>query len=348
MHKPPYQIVLKPYGQALLELARGRKEIVCLGADLTRQTETDTFRDEIPERFFNAGMAEANMIGIAGGLARAGHIVFVNTFGVFCTRRCYDQIAMAIAYPALNVKIVGFMPGLSSPGGPSHQAIEDVALMRALPNMTVIEPADATEITQVVPAMAAHPGPVYLRLKRGETPVIFDADHRLELGKAQVLGHADSGEVCIVSAGMMIPAALAAAHTLRENGVTAVVVNSPTIKPLDGPTILRAARHSRMVITAENHTVIGGLGSAVAEAMAEAGAAKPLRGSASRTGLRNPAAANFCSSATASPRRRLSTRPGTAWAGRLRLRTRRRWKRRKERTLRFEKHPKSGKDHPCH
>ena len=152
MFDPPYRIVLKPYGAALLELARRRKEIVCLGADLTRQTETDAFRDSIPERFFNAGMAEANMIGIAGGLARAGHIVFVNSFGVFCTRRCYDQIAMAIAYPALNVKIVGFMPGLSSPGGPSHQAIEDVALMRALPNMTIVEPADATEIGQAVAA----------------------------------------------------------------------------------------------------------------------------------------------------------------------------------------------------
>src|SRR6202049_45019 len=143
MHKPPYDIVLKPYGKALVELARRRPDIICLGADLTRQTETDLFRDEIPERFINVGMAEANLMGIAGGLARAGHIVFVNTFGVFSTRRCYDQIAMAIAYPAVDVKIVGFMPGLSSPGGPSHQAIDDVALMRALPNMTVLDPADA-------------------------------------------------------------------------------------------------------------------------------------------------------------------------------------------------------------
>ena len=159
MREPPYKTVLKPYGEALLTLARRRPEILCLGADLTRQTETDIFRDAIPERFINVGMAEANMIGIAGGLARAGHTVFVNTFGVFCTRRCYDQIAMAVAYPNLNVKIVGFMPGLSSPGGPSHQAIEDVALMRALPNMTVIDPADAIEITQAVTAVADHPGP---------------------------------------------------------------------------------------------------------------------------------------------------------------------------------------------
>src|ERR1700761_8341399 len=170
--------VLKPYGEALLALARARPDIICLGADLTRQTETDIFRDAIPERFINVGMAEANMIGIAGGVARAGHTVFVNSFGVFCTRRCFDQIAMAVAYPALNVKIVGFMPGLSSPGGPSHQAIEDVALMRALPNFTIVEPADAIETRQAVAAIADHSGPVYLRLKRGEIPAIFEDSHR--------------------------------------------------------------------------------------------------------------------------------------------------------------------------
>ncbi len=277
MFEPPYHTVLKPYGEALLALARQRPEIVCLGADLTRQTETDIFRDAIAERFINVGAAEANMIGIAGGLARAGRVVFINTFGVFCTRRCYDQIAMAIAYPKLNVKIVGFMPGLSSPGGPSHQAIDDVALMRALPNMTVIDPADATEVTQSVAAIADHPGPVYLRLKRGETPVIFESHHRLDLGKAQVLSGSERCDVCIVAAGMMIPAALAAARALEDNGVAATVINTPVIKPLDSATIVAAARRSRIVITAENHTIIGGLGSAVAEALAEAGVAAPLR-----------------------------------------------------------------------
>lgn len=277
LREPPYQTVLKPYGEALLALGRERKEIICMGADLTRQTETDFFRDEIPERFINAGMAEANMIGIAAGLARCGHTVFVNTFGVFCTRRCYDQIAMSVAYPALNVKIVGFMPGLSSPGGPSHQAIDDVALMRALPNMTVVEPADAIETKQVVRAIADHRGPVYLRLKRGEIPVIFDADHRFALGKAQLLTARDEGEVCIIAAGMMIPAALAAARTLGQNGITATVINSPTIKPLDIGTILPIARLARIVITAENHTILGGLGSAVAEAIAAVGATAPVR-----------------------------------------------------------------------
>jgi transketolase len=277
LREPPYHTVLKPYGEALLTLARKRPEIVCLGADLTRQTETDIFRDALPERFINVGMAEANMMGIAGGLARSGHVVFINTFGVFCTRRCYDQIAMAVAYPALNVKVIGFMPGLSSPGGPSHQAIEDVALMRALPNMTVVEPADAKEIAQAVAAVADHPGPVYMRLKRGEIPVIFDDDHRFDLHQAQILIGGERNDVCIVAAGMMIPAALAAARTLGENGLAVTVINAPVIKPLDTGTILAAVRHSRIVLTAENHTVIGGLGSAVAEAMAEAGVAVPLR-----------------------------------------------------------------------
>jgi transketolase len=271
LRNPPYKTVLKPYGEALLALARRRPEVLCLGADLTRQTETDIFRDALPERFINVGMAEANMIGIAGGLARAGHVVFVNTFGVFCTRRCYDQIAMSVAYPNLNVKIVGFVPGLSSPGGPSHQAIEDVALMRALPNMTVVDPADALEITQAVVAVAEQPGPVYLRLKRGEIPVIFDDDHRLELGKAQAIAGGENCDVCLVGAGMMIPAVLAAARTLEDGGVTTAVINAPVIKPLDKTTIVAVARKSRLLVTAENHTVIGGLGSAVAEAIAEAG-----------------------------------------------------------------------------
>jgi transketolase len=277
LREPPYKTVLKPYGQALVELARRRPEIVCLGADLTRQTETDLFRDQIPERFINVGMAEANMIGIAGGLARAGYIVFVNTFGVFCTRRCYDQIAMSVAYPALNVKIVGFMPGLSSPGGPSHQAIEDVALMRALPNMAIIDPADATEVRQAVAAIADRPGPVYLRLKRGEIPEIFDATHPLDLDHAETLLGEGTVDACILAAGMMVPAALAAARALNEHGVTASVVNVPVIKPLDVAAVIAAAQRSRVIVTAENHTVVGGLGSAVAEALAEAGVATPLR-----------------------------------------------------------------------
>jgi transketolase len=274
---PPYPTVLKPYGRALVELARERPELICLGADLTRQTETDLFRDdpELAARFVNVGMAEANLMGIAGGLARSGHTVFVHSFGVFVTRRAYDQVAMAIAYPALDVKIVGFMPGLSSPGGPSHQAIDDVALMRALPNMTVVDVADAVETEQAVRALADRPGPAYLRLKRGEIPVLFEADHELSLDRAQVLR--TGGDVCIVASGMMLPAALAAAAALEQHGVGATVINAPVIKPFDAETVVAACARTRGVVSAENHTIVGGLGSAVAEALAEAGVGRPLR-----------------------------------------------------------------------
>src|SRR5258708_28585560 len=187
LNQPPYPTVLKPYGQSLVDLAKERDEVVCFTGDLTRQCEIDLFQAEFPDRFIHAGMAEANMIGVAGALARQGLMPLVRSFGVFTTRRPLDQIVNAVAYPRLPVRIVGFMPGVSSPGGPSHQAIEDVALMRAIPGMTVIDVAHATETAQVVAAMADVPGPVYLPLKRGEIPVIFPADHRLSLDRAQVL-----------------------------------------------------------------------------------------------------------------------------------------------------------------
>jgi transketolase len=274
MFDSPYEITLKPYGLALLELAKKNPDVFCLGADLTRQTETDIIRDELPERFINVGMAEANMIGIAGGMARAGKIVFVNSFGVFTTRRCYDQIAMAVAYPNLNVKIVGFMPGISSPGGPSHQAIDDMALMRALPNMTVIDLADAEEITQAVDLVAKHQGPVYLRLKRGEIPIIFGKDHQFSLHKAHHLIQGNDG--CMIASGMMVPAAISAVKTLAEAGLKLSLINCPVIKPLDTETICNAIDTKKFVITVENHSIIGGLGSAVAEAMAEMGFGIPL------------------------------------------------------------------------
>lgn len=267
--EPPYPTVLKPYGETLVQVASRREEIVCLSGDLTRQCEVDLFQERIPERFINVGMAEAHMMSLAGAMARKGHIPFVHTFGVFATRRPFDQIVNSIAYPNLPVKIVGFMPGISSPGGPSHQAIEDVAIMRALPNMTVIDVADATEIRQVVPAIADEPGPVYLRLKRGEIPVIFDDSHEFSLTRAQRL--TDGRDVAVIANGMMLPAALSAAKVLAEAGVESTVLNVPVVKPLDSATIRDAIKDVAAVVTAENHTVVGGLGSAVAETMAEAG-----------------------------------------------------------------------------
>jgi transketolase len=281
VREPPYPTELKPYGRALVDLARQRADIVCLSGDLTKQTEVDLFQAEFPDRFIHGGMAEANMMSMAGALARCGFSPFVHTFGVFATRRPYDQIANAIAYPNLPVRIIGFMPGVSTPGGPSHQAIDDVALMRALPNMTVVDVADAVETRQVVPAIADLPGPVYVRLKRGEIPVIFDDDHVLRLGRAEVVRA--GMDVAVFASGMMLAAALAAARALDPHGVSVTVINVPVIKPLDSATVLSVAAGARLVVTAENHSIIGGLGSAVAETIAEAGLGRPLR----RIGLRD-------------------------------------------------------------
>jgi transketolase len=281
LRKPPYPTVLKPYGSALVEAALDRAEILCLTGDLTRQCEIDLFQEKIPERFIHCGMAEANMMSLAGALARRGHIPFVHTFGVFATRRPFDQIVNSIAYPRLPVRIIGFMPGVSSPGGPSHQAIEDIAIMRAIPGMTVIDIADAAQTRQVVPQIIDIEGPVYLRLKRGEIPLIFDRDDPFSVRRAQVLTEGDT--LAVIACGMMIPAALAAAQVLQAAGISVTVVNTPVIKPLDAETVLDVASSVRAVVTAENHSVIGGLGSAVAETLATAGLGRPLR----RVGLRD-------------------------------------------------------------
>jgi transketolase len=283
---PPYRTALKPYGRALVELARQRPEIVCLTGDLTRQCEIDLFQTAFPDRFIHAGMAEANMIGVAGALARQGLMPWVHSFGVFTTRRPLDQIVNAIAYPRLPVRMIGFMPGISSPGGPSHQAIEDVALMRALPGMTVIDVADATETAQAVAAIADLPGPVYLRLKRGEIPRIFPEDHSFAVDQAQILAGPEGderSEVALLATGMMVAPALAAATTLRAHNVATTVVNVPVIKPLDATTVRAVATPAKVIITAENHSIIGGLGSAVAEVLAESGLGRPLR----RVGLQD-------------------------------------------------------------
>jgi transketolase len=281
LRAPPYPTILKPYGRSLVELARDRPEVVCLSGDLTRQCEIDLFAEAFPERFIHAGMAEANMIGIAGALARDGFRPFVHTFGVFATRRPLDQIINAVALPGLPVRILGFMPGVSSPGGPSHQAIDDVALMRAIPGMTVIDVADAVEARQVARAIVDLDGPVYVRLKRGEIPVIFRDDHKLRLDRAGVLTAGD--DLALFASGMMLGPALAAARALRSSGVGTAVVNVAVIKPLDAETIADVAGQARAVITAENHLVTGGLGSAVAEVLAEAGLGRKLR----RIGLRD-------------------------------------------------------------
>lgn len=259
---------VKHYGEALVEAARRDPRIVCLTADLTLPTETDLFRDTLPHRFHQVGIAEANMIGIAGGLARAGEIPFVHSFCVFATRRCYDQIAMQVAYPRANVKIVGVIPGLTTLLGVSHQAIDDLALMRALPNMTVIEPASPADVRAAVAAVAAHEGPVYLRLKRADgTGGPVGATSDFQIGRMRVLRQGLDG--LLVACGMMVDIALCAAETLAREGLWLTVVDMPTVKPLD-PDLGELARGMPLVVTAENHSIIGGLGSAVAELLLEA------------------------------------------------------------------------------
>jgi transketolase len=262
----------RSYGQALLAAAKADERIVCLGADLTQPTETYLFRDQIPERFFMLGIQEANMVGVAGGMARAGDIPFAHSFCVFITRRVYDQIAMQAAYPKLPVKLVGFIPGLATELGVSHQAIDDVALMRALPNMAVIEPSGPEQIGAALAATLDYDGPVYLRLsiarsKPDETIPLVP----LELGKGLIMR--EGTDVAILACGSMVAQALAAADTLAGQGISATVANMASLKPFDTALVERLAREHPVMITAENHSIIGGLGSAVAETLALAGVA---------------------------------------------------------------------------
>jgi len=260
----------RSYGKALLAEAKADERIVCLGADLTQPTETYLFRDQIPERYFMLGIQEANMVGAAAGMARTGQIAFAHSFCVFITRRVYDQVAMQAAYPKLPVKLVGFIPGLATSLGVSHQAIDDVALMRALPNMAVIEPAGPEQIAAAVRASLDYDGPVYLRMaiaggRTDETVPLMP----LELGKGQIL--VQGSDVAIAASGMMVKEALAAAKLLAEKGISATVANFASLKPIDRDMICDLARRHSVLITAENHSVIGGLGSAVAETLALAG-----------------------------------------------------------------------------
>lgn len=266
-----------PFGHALVELAGQRPEIVGMTADLGKYTDLHIFAKAFPDRFYQMGMAEQLLFGAAAGLAHEGFMPFATTYAVFASRRAYDFIHQTVAEEDLNVKIVCALPGLTSGYGPSHQATEDLALFRAMPNMTVIDPCDAHETEQAVPAMAAHKGPVYLRLLRGNVPLVLDEyGYRFELGKAKTIR--DGRDVLIVSSGIMTMRALEVAAALAADKVDAAVLHVPTIKPLDAETILReAGRTGRMVVVAENHSVIGGLGEAVAGLLLRSGVTPVFR-----------------------------------------------------------------------
>ena len=258
------------YGEALVRAAIDDPRIVCLCADLPGSTETDLFRDRLPDRFFDAGIAEANMIGMAAGMARCGDIPFVHSFGVFVSRRCFDQIANQLAYPRLPVKIAGFLPGLTTMLGVSHQAIDDVAMLRALPNMTIIEPAGPEQLAGAVAAALAVDGPVYLRLKRPEDFVANLTSRPIPTDEPGELLR-DGSDGTIFASGILVDEALKASLLLAQQDRSVAVVAVTRLKPLDAGFVLRHCKPGSVIVTAENHSTIGGLGSAVAEILLEAG-----------------------------------------------------------------------------
>ncbi len=253
-----------PFGHALVALARERPEIVGLTADLAKYTDLHIFAQAFPDRFYQMGMAEQVLMASAAGMAREGCIPFATTYAVFASRRAYDFICMAIAEENLPVRIVCALPGLTTGYGPSHQATDDLAIMRAMPNLTVLDPCDALEIEQATAAMVDHPGPVYMRLLRGQVPLVLDEyGYKFQMAKAALLR--DGADALVISSGLMTMRALEAAKALEADRVGVAVLHVPTIKPLDEAAILReAGRTGRKVYVAENHSVVGGLGEAVA------------------------------------------------------------------------------------
>ncbi|HET6597247.1 MAG TPA: transketolase C-terminal domain-containing protein [Anaerolineales bacterium] len=276
------EIVSRPHAKNLVEWAKDKPRVVVLSADLTSSCEADTFREAYPDRFFSMGMAEQNMMGFAAGLAREGFFPYIHTFAVFITRRPFDQLAMSIAYPNLPVRLIGFLPGITTPGGVTHQAVDDVALMRMVPNMTILEVGDATEVESALDVAQSIEGPVYVRMLRGEVPRLFVKTEPIRLNRARIFSQGD--DVTILSAGICTEEALRATGALAAKGVSLQHVHVSTHKPFTDPQVLAALASPRYgVITMENHLITGGLGSAVAEVMAEHGIGKKLV----RLGLRD-------------------------------------------------------------
>ncbi len=276
------EIVSRPYVDAFIAWAKDRPDVVVLSADLTNSCEVGQWRDTYPDRFFSFGMAEQNMLGFAAGLAREGYRPFVHTFSVFLYRRPYDQLAMSIAYPNLPVRLMGFLPGITTPGGVTHQAIEDIAVLRSMPNMTILETGDATEVETVLDAADSVDGPVYVRVLRGEVPRLFPRDEPFRLGVHRVLS--EGTDITIITAGITTEEALRVTPLMRDAGLSVHHVHVSTHKPFGDAVIDDAIRRaSHGVVTLENHTVVGGLGSAIAERIADAGMGQRLV----RLGLRD-------------------------------------------------------------
>ncbi|WP_018527030.1 transketolase family protein [Alkalispirochaeta alkalica] len=276
------EILSKVHAKNLVAWADKHPEVVVLSADLTGSTEIDLFRDRYPERFFSFGVAEQNMISFAGGLAREGYVPFIHTFSVFIYRQALSQIVNSVAYSNLPVKFFGFLPGITTPGGATHQAIEDLAVMRAIPNMTVLEPGDATEVETILDSVIDDPGPVYVRMLRGEIPRLFSADDPFVLGKPRVLSEGD--DVTIVTSGICTEEAMRVTSVLKERGLSVEHLHVSTHKPFDGQELLPSLEKARYgIITMENHSIIGGLGSEISEVVAESGVSAKV----SRLGLKD-------------------------------------------------------------
>ncbi len=279
---PVLEMVSRPHAENFIAWSAKRPEVLVLSADLTSSCEVGKWRDTYPDRFITAAMAEQNMLGVAGGLAREGFVPFIHTFAVFIYRRAYDQLAMSVAYPNLKVRLLGFLPGIVTPGGVTHQAIEDVAIMRATPNMTVLETGDATEVESMLDAMEQVDGPVYIRVLRGEVPRLFPANEPMRIGQSRLLSQGD--DITVLTAGITTEEALRARHAFDRAGVGVSHVHVSTHKPFGDDIIEQALSNARYgIVTMENHTIVGGLGSAVAEYMAERGIGRRLV----RLGLRD-------------------------------------------------------------
>lgn len=271
-----YEIVARPHQQNFIDWAKDKPEVLVLSADLTNSCEVGKWRDTYPDRFFSMGMAEQNMLGFAAGLAREGFEPWLHTFSVFLYRRPLDQLQMSIAYPALKVRLVGFLPGIMTPGGVTHQAIEDIAVIRAIPNMTILEVGDATEVESVLDVAHAVDGPVYIRMLRGEVSRIFPKNEPFVLNAARILS--TGSDITLLTSGVMTEEALRAIPLMQERGVSISHLHVSTLKPFTDPRIVAALKSAKYgVITMENHSIIGGLGSAVAEVMAERGIGVPLQ-----------------------------------------------------------------------
>ena len=256
------------YGKALVELGEKNPNVLVLDADLAAATKTGAFKKAFPERFFDTGIAEGNMMGVAAGLATTGYTVFASSFAMFSAGRAFEQVRNTIAYPHLNVKIGATHAGISiGEDGASHQCLEDIALMRSIPGMVIINPADDIEARAAVLAAAEHDGPVYMRFGRLAVPRIFDENYKFEIGKAVTLK--EGSDVTIIATGLMVNEAIEAAKTLEAEGISVELINMHTIKPLDKEAVIKAAKKTGCIVTAEEHNVIGGLGDAVCDAVCE-------------------------------------------------------------------------------